>query len=151
MPRFSQLTSLLFVDPTVNDLPILPAQIGSKPELLELAADRDGIEQITATLRERRGLRSLYIVAAGGLGSLQLGRAQLTLFNLEQYGWELQQWGESLLAEAEIVLHASLPAESADNLASQFSGAFLSRLHLLTGAKIILAKAQVQPQQSVGF
>ena len=150
LPR-SQPTAILFVDPcvdlTVNHLSVLPTQMASKAELLELAADQDGVEQITEALRERRGLQCLHIVASGGLGSLQLGTAQLTLFNLDRYGWELQQWGEALLAGAEIVFHEEL---SAENGASQLSGGFLSRLHLLTGAKIRLAEAQVQPQ-SVGF
>jgi hypothetical protein len=149
MPRFSQPATLLFVDPTVGDLPILPAQIAPKAEMLGLAADQDGVEQITAALSNRHGLHSLHIVSPSHSGRLQLGTAHLTLFNLERYGWELQQWGESLMAGAEIVFHEGA-VHGSDNLASPFSEAFLSRLHLLTGTKIILVEAQ-QPQQSVGF
>ena len=140
---------LLFVDSTLSDLSILPVQISSKAELIEIAVDQDGVEQITAALRERCGLQSLHIFSSSR-GRLQLGTAQLTLFNLDRYSWELQQWGESLMAGAEIVFHQDVMPGS-DNVASQFSGAFLSRLHLLTGAKITLAEAQIQPQRSVGF
>lgn len=143
MPSANQPTTLFVIDST--SLPALSAQAVAKLELLELAAEQDGILQITAALSQRIGLKSLHIVSSGNSGSLQLGAAQLTLFNLDRYGWELQQWGESLTAEAEIVLH-----QAAAEGFTQFSEAFLSRLQLLTGAKITLAKAQ-QPQQSVGF
>ncbi len=158
MPSAAQPTTLFVVDaaslsalPTQIEQAQLAAQLTSplaaKPELLNLTAEQDGILQITAALSQRSGLSSLHLVSSGEAGSLQLGATQLTLFNLDRYGWELQQWGESLAAEAEIVLHEGWPIEG---LASQFSGAFLSRLHLLTGAKIRLTRA-TQPQRLVGF
>lgn len=150
MPRSAQPTALLFVDaasPLLAPAQILAkAQILARTELLELAADQDGILQITAILSERTGLNSLHILSSGS-GYLQIGTAQLTLFNLDCYGWELQQWGESLAPGAEIILH-----ERPNHLVSQFSDAFLNRLHLLTGARVLLAETQRQPVEvSVGF
>jgi hypothetical protein len=153
MPRSSHPTALLFVDPTAS-LPNLPAQIAPKAELLALDADQDGVEQITMALSRRTGLQRLHIVSSCRAGSLQLGKTQLTLFNLDRYGWELQQWGESLAAEAEIVFHegAGLDADDlSSQVSGQFSSMFLNRLHLLTGAKIRQIEAQIRPQQSVGF
>ncbi|MBW4466712.1 MAG: DUF4347 domain-containing protein [Pegethrix bostrychoides GSE-TBD4-15B] len=148
MPRSSQPTALLIIDaarPTwTAAVPCLPKGHAPKLERLELAAEQDGILQVTAALSNRTGLKSLHIAASGQAGSLQLGTAQLTLFNLDRYGWELQQWGESLMTGAQIVLH-----EGTAGSTSQFSSAFLSRLQLLTGAKITVAK--LEPQQSVGF
>jgi len=149
MPRFAHPTALLFVAPTI-DLPNLSVQIAPKVERLALAADQDGVEQITTALSGRIGLQRLHIVSSGHAGSLQLGTTHLTLFNLDRYGWELQQWGESLVAGAEIVFHEAV-VPGLDHLDSQFSSAFLNRLHLLTGAKILQVEAEIQPQQSVGF
>ncbi len=128
-------SDLVFIDATAYDLQ-LTADVVPHAEVLPLTAEQDGIEQITAALAERSGLQGLHIVSFGGTGSLQLGATQLTLFNLDQYGWQLQQWGESLSPGAEIVFYDFVG--SAEAVTSQFSTPFLSRLRLLTGANIAL-------------
>jgi hypothetical protein len=137
MARFN--SDLVFVDATAYDLQIT-ADVAPSAEVLTLTADQDGIEQITAALAGRSGLQTLHIVSFGGSGSLQLGKTQLTLFNLDRYGWQLQQWGESLEPGAEIVFYDFVGSTEA--VASQFSAPFLSRLRLLTGANIALLNQQ---------
>lgn len=145
MARSSSL-NLVFVDATVSALQMGVGNVVPQAEVLTLTADQDGIEQITAALAARSGIQSLHILSLGGPGSLQLGATQLTLFNLDRYGWQLQQWGESLIPGAEIVFHDL--ASTSDALTSQFSAPFLNRLRLLTGAKIALLNAY-QNQEEV--
>lgn len=133
MARFHP--DLVFIDATAHDLQLM-ADVAPEAEVLTLTAEQDGIEQITTALAGRSGLQTLHIVSFGGSGSLQLGSTQLTLFNLDRYGWQLQQWGESLVPGAEIVFYDFVG--SAEAVTSQFSAPFLNRLHLLTGANIAL-------------
>jgi hypothetical protein len=144
MARSSSL-NLVFVDATINALQIGTGNVVPQAEVLTLTADQDGIEQITAALAARSHIQSLHILSLGGSGSLQLGATQLTLFNLDRYGWQLQQWGESLIPGAEIVFHDL--ASTSDASTSQFSAPFLNRLHLLTGAKITLLNLYQNQQE----
>ncbi|MFM7423835.1 MAG: DUF4347 domain-containing protein [Elainella sp.] len=132
-------SDLVFIDATAHDLQ-LTAYVAPEAEVMILTAEQDGIEQITTALTGRSGLQILHIVSFSGSGSLQLGSTQLTLFNLDQYGWQLQQWGESLVPGAEIVFYDFVG--SAEAVTSQFSAPFLSRLRLLTGANIALMNRQ---------
>ena len=132
MERSLTLASLVFIDAAVSNHYV--AQGSSKAESLVLRADQDGIDQITAALTACQSIRSLHIIALGSPSSLQLGSTYLTLFNLDRYGWQLQQWGEALAANAKIVLQScQLPAANTPPV----SRSLLTRLHLLTGANIV--------------
>jgi hypothetical protein len=102
-------------------------------EVQILAAERDGVEQVTEILRMRE-VHTLHIVATNSAKSLQLGSTQLTLFNLDCYGWQLQQWGEALASDATIYLYSCNDAAN-----TALSAPFLHRLCLLTGANIMTA------------
>lgn len=136
MARSSTLTNLVFLDAALNTDQILIQKILPEAEVVVLDADRDGIEQITVALANRRGLQSLHIVFQGDPSSLQLGSTHLTLFSLDRYGWQLQQWGESLAANAQILLHCSETSNVGDPDMARLPMGLLNRLRLLTGARI---------------
>lgn len=135
MARSSTSTALVFIDSASDAYPILAAGDLPEAEWVFLDADRDGVEQITQVLANRSGLQSLHIVFSGSPGHLKLGSAQLTLFNLDHYGWQLQQWGEALGPNATILLYSANSA-AANGAVVSLSVPFLIRLGLLTGANI---------------
>jgi hypothetical protein len=68
---------LVFIDQALPDLAILLAGIRPGAEVVFLGPNRDGIEQITETLRGRKGIKTLHILSHGQAGSLSLGRRVL--------------------------------------------------------------------------
>lgn len=135
MARSSTSIALVFTDSASDAYPILAAGDLPEAEWVFLDADRDGIEQITQVLADRSGLQSLHIIFSGSPSNLKLGSAHLTLFNLDRYGWQLQQWGEALRPNATILLYVANNAASNGAVVS-LSVPFLIRLGLLTGANI---------------
>lgn len=136
----SPLTALVVIDPAVadackNDNHILLQTSLADAEVLLLDAHRDGVTQITEALATLTNLERLHLVAASSDG-LQLGSTKLTLFNLERYGWQLQQWGESFAPHAQMPVYGYQEADP--TLIASLSAPFLNRLCLLTGAKVTL-------------
>ncbi|MCU0525988.1 MAG: DUF4347 domain-containing protein [Elainella sp. Prado103] len=110
-------------------------------ELLHLDRQQDGIEQITAALADRSGIQTLNLICTDPEGHLKLGNTELTLFNLDRYGWQFQQWGEAFTSQAQIVFHRCYcpPCPEVSHL-------FISRLALFTGAFV---RVKEYPSQSV--
>lgn len=136
MARAKQPTALVFVDPTVDQQAHFAYEIAqfAQAELLILDDQVDGIEQITTCLVNHHFLQSLHLVLPSESTTLKLGKTQLTPFNLDRYGWELQQWGEAFAPQARIFLHRWNTPED-----FEVSSLFLSRLSLLTGTKVAVA------------
>lgn len=136
MARAKQPTALVFVDPTVDEQAHFAYEIAqfAQAELLILDDQVDGIEQITSRLVNHRSLQSLHLILPSEASTLRLGKTQLTPFNLDRYGWELQQWGESFAPQARIFLHRWNTPE-----AFEVPSLFLARLSLLTGANVAVA------------
>jgi hypothetical protein len=138
MACHSPLTALVVIDPVVadtcrNNYQILLQNTLSHAKVLMLDAHSDGVTQITKALANLTDLECLHLVAASFNG-LQLGSTKLTLFNLDRYGWQLQQWGNSFTPKAEIRVYGDQAADS--SVISSLSTPFLNRLCLLTGAKV---------------
>lgn len=136
MARPSNLTNLAFIDSALAADHALIEEILPETEVVVLAADRDGIEQITLALAHRRRLQSIHIVFHGDPTSLRLGSTHLTLFSLDRYGWQLQQWGEALAPNAQILLYCSDGSTAGDLEMARLPMGLLNRLRLLTGARI---------------
>lgn len=147
MARRTRPTALVFVDSTIDQHAHFAYEIAqfSQAELVLLDSQVDGIEQITTRLIDRQNLQSLHLVMKSDYGNFKLGTTQLTLFNLDRYGWQLQQWGDSFASQGRIFLHQW-------NQAQEFEGSnlFLARLSLLTGAKVAFTEhaAAVQEKPS---
>jgi hypothetical protein len=88
----------------INDL--LKAQAEGRPiEVVVLESGRDGIEQITEAIEERRDVAAVHIVSHGSDGSLTLGNSKLDAYNVERYRDALKAWQASLTEEADLLIY----------------------------------------------
>ncbi|MEO5341309.1 MAG: DUF4347 domain-containing protein [Magnetococcus sp. MYC-9] len=96
---------IVFVDPTVPDLPTLLGGIRQDATVVLLDAGQDGVAQVGAVLANQRDLSAIHILSHGGPGSLELGTAHLSSDTLAHYANNLQAWAGSMTAEADILLY----------------------------------------------
>ena len=119
--------SLLFIDPKVEDYQTLVS--GTKPNIKLVLLDtyRDGIDQITESLVRNPGVKTVHILSHGAQGCLYIGKGELSWDNLQDYAPRLQQWGQILGDNAQILIYGC-------NVGADL--AFVRRLGELTGANI---------------
>ena len=131
---------IVFADSQVKDCESLTETANPDTEIVILKADRDGIEQIAETLKQRKNIAAVHILSHGAAASLQLGSTELNLCNIESYRNYLEKWfalpaaeansNSSITAKPEILLYGC-------NVAATEAGvAFVQRLSQLTGANI---------------
>jgi len=131
----TQRVRLAIFDARVPDLSVLLAglQTGVKPFIL--AADKDGVTQISEVL-QLLPVHEIEIVAPGFRGGLRLGSATLTLGNLEQYEHQLRGWFSGI-DSPELSLLAS-------NVAGGKVGSeFITKLKAITGATVRASKQPI--------
>jgi hypothetical protein len=121
------------VDASVEQHHRLVAAIVGKTDvpIMVLDSDRNSIEQITESLQSYRGIVALYLISQTDGQNLFPGSTCLHQFSLDAYGWQLQQWAESLSNHAKIFLYG---CELVDKNQHQ---TFVQHLSLLTGATVI--------------
>jgi glucose/arabinose dehydrogenase len=119
--------SIVFVDSTVEDIDRLTA--GIKATVVRLDGTKDGVEQITTVLAQYRDLSSVQIISHGSAGDLQLGNTHLNQGSLNQYADRLQQWGQSLSAEGDLLFYGC-------NVAAAAGKEFIQQVSDLTGADV---------------
>jgi Domain of unknown function (DUF4347)/Domain of unknown function (DUF4082) len=121
--------TIAFVDLDVADVRTIMAGLKSDVKVL-LDPQRKGIDQITETLLQYKGLTGIEIVSHGNIAQIQLGRDALNANNLQQYTSKLQEWNKSLAPGADILFYGC-------NVAAGAAGqAFVRNLSKLTGADI---------------
>jgi hypothetical protein len=121
-------SKIIFVDSGVNSYQNLIED--SNAEIVLLDRDRNGIEQITATLANYDNLETIELVSHGQAGSINLGNSQLNLSNLALYGDDLQSWSEALGKNGDILIQGCNAAAGGDGLN------FVTQLSELTNADI---------------
>ena len=88
----------------INDL--LKAQAEGRPiEVVVLESGRDGVEQITEAIEERRDVGAVHIVSHGSDGSLTLGNSKLNAYNIERYRDAIKNWQASLTEGADLLIY----------------------------------------------
>ena len=132
---------LVFIDPAVDDYQSLIAGVNPHTEVILLHPHEDGVDQISLALAKRKNLKSVHLVAHGSPGCLQLGSAQLSLDNLNQYH-QLQQWRQALSEKASILLYGCCVA------ATERGMRYLNRLQSLVGVDIAASR---HPTGSAAF
>ncbi|MFC1820404.1 DUF4347 domain-containing protein [Thermodesulfobacteriota bacterium] len=128
---------IVFVDPRVPEVqtlinPILTTQPDNNPsiEILILDPDTNGIEQISEALASFNNLSAIHIISHGSPGSLELGTTRLDSITLNYYAARLETWGDSLVANGDILLYGC-------NIAKGEVGIeFVERLNKLTDADV---------------
>ncbi|MBF0261883.1 MAG: DUF4347 domain-containing protein, partial [Magnetococcales bacterium] len=121
---------ILFIDATVENHQALLKDLPSDVQVVMLDPNRDGVEQIRATLSGVAGIEALHIVSHGAEGTLALGKTELDVVNLEDHAHALQDWGAALSENADILIYGC------DVGAGMSGAAFVSRVAELTGADV---------------
>ncbi|MCA9167755.1 MAG: DUF4347 domain-containing protein [Planctomycetales bacterium] len=121
---------LVFIDSRVEQLDLLAEGVNSDSEFILIDSDVDAIDQISRSLAGRTGVQSIQIIAHGSAGSLQIGLGLLDSDALVARRSELQRWGKSLDADADILLL------SCDTGAGTLGARFIEQLASLTGADV---------------
>jgi len=117
-----------------------------------LDPNRDAIAQITQTLKGKK-YSAIHIICHGAPGHLQLGNTALNIETLPHYTQQIQQWRESLSADASILLYGCNVAQTVEAATPKYlriidnsnkpaptppsGNQFLTQLHQLTGAFIV--------------
>ncbi len=130
LPAPFHASSLVFIDPTVDDIPTLLAGAAAGTEVHVLNSSRDAISQITNTLLGREGISSIHIVSHGESGGLDFGSGKLNLSDLPNFASEIQSWGKALTNDADILLYGCNVAKG------ELGKAFVQILSQLTGADV---------------
>ncbi|MEG4089736.1 DUF4347 domain-containing protein [Microcoleus sp. Pol12B4] len=132
---------IVFADSQVKDCESLTETVNPDTEIVILKADRDGIEQIAETLKQRQNIAAVHILSHGAAASLQLGATELNLSNIQTYRNYLETW--FALPAAKANSHSPITTAKPEillygcNVAATEAGvAFVERLSQLTGANI---------------
>jgi len=89
--------ALVFVDAAVENYQDLIGGLDGDYEIIVLASDSDGVEQIATILAERRGVSAIHIVSHGDDSNVRLGTAVLNRATIAgDYADELAIWGAAL-------------------------------------------------------
>ncbi|UBF25722.1 DUF4347 domain-containing protein [Kovacikia minuta CCNUW1] len=127
---FPSSSSLLFIDPTVDDLPNLLSGVTAGTEVHILNSSQNAVTQITNTLLGREGISSIHIVSHGESGGLDFGAGKLNLSDLPQFASQIQSWKKALTNDADILLYGCDVADG------ELGKAFVNILSQLTGADV---------------
>jgi hypothetical protein len=123
-------SGIVFIDHKVDDYEMLMAGVTPGLEVVLLDENTDGIVQISQTLKGRRGLLSLHIVAHGEAGKLWLGKGFVDSKTLSQQSDKLQSWAAALAPDADILLYGCNVADG------KIGREFVQLFHQLTGADV---------------
>ncbi|MCZ0900860.1 DUF4347 domain-containing protein, partial [Microcoleus sp. HI-ES] len=118
------------MDSNVENYQQLLRGVKSDTEVILLDKTRDGIEQIAEIAASRHSLNSIQIVAHGASASVEIGRAELNIHNIETYSSQLQQWGKALKETGSILLL------SCNTGAGESGLKFIQKLSEITGANV---------------
>ena len=146
------IREIAFIGSEIPDSQTLISGIKKGIETARLDLNQDAIAQITQTLKGKK-YSAIHIICHGAPSHLQLGNTALNIETLPQYTFEIQQWRESLSAEASILLYGCNVAQSVEAAGPTYlriidnsnkpaptppwGNQFLTQLHQLTGAFIL--------------
>jgi glucose/arabinose dehydrogenase len=120
---------LVFIDAAITDATILTNKF-HHAQVIRLNANLDGIAQITNVLEQYQDIASIHIISHGSQGDIQLGNSHLTLASLPNYSENLQQWGQALTTDADVLFYGC-------NIGAGAEGATLvQKIGQMTGADI---------------
>ncbi len=127
---------VLFVDERVDDADQLLIDLRGDDDgstrwiIVKLAANRDGIEQISETLATLSGVDAIHLASHGNGNGIQLGNTDLTLQSSAGYASDIANWGLSLDVDSDILIYGC-------DLASTAEGrALVDAIAMLSGADV---------------
>ncbi|MEM8680538.1 MAG: DUF4347 domain-containing protein, partial [Planctomycetota bacterium] len=100
---------VVFIDESVDqreDVELaLEARFGGRALIYTIDRSRDGIDQITDTLKHLEDVDAVHIVSHGSGGSVRLGNSQLTQDRLDGYAGSVAAWGGALNHGADVLFY----------------------------------------------
>lgn len=90
--NFSSGQTIVFIDSTLEDYPILVNQVNVNAQIVILNPQVDGIAQITEALQKHTDTETVHLVTHGSPGCLYLGKSQLSLDTINNYASQLKNW-----------------------------------------------------------
>ncbi|WP_150468894.1 DUF4347 domain-containing protein, partial [Cysteiniphilum sp. SYW-8] len=127
---YSKFKEVVIVDARVKDPHILIDSISRKAAIEVILPDQDGVDKIAELLAKYNNLDAVHIISHGDQAKLELGSVDLTSNNLAQYQMQLQQWGQALTEQGDILFYGCNVAEG------DKGQAFINELRALTSADI---------------
>lgn len=124
------ITSVVFIDPGVEDTASLLTQTPPECEIVLLDARRSGLHQITEYLSTRRDIQSVHLMGHGRPGQIHLGSTTVDSVSLESNTHLIRQWSNALTSTADVLIYACHTGASAKGQH------FVTRLSQLTGADV---------------
>jgi len=137
-PDYKQSRQLIIIDARVDDGEALledvinNGQSGTDFEIIQLADDSDGIEQITLALSADSNQKydAVHIIAHGSDAELLMGSTQLNSGNLQNYQNEFSSWQTGMSLNADILLYGCDVAQT------DHGQDFVDQISLWTGADL---------------
>ena len=128
-----------FVDTQVQDYQTLVDGLDDTVEVHLIDASSNGLEQIAQVLQGQTGIDAIHIYSHGDVGQVTLGSLTLGVDNLGQYSDLLSQIGQSLSADADLLLYGCYVGADSEGLdfiegMAQLTGADVAASNDLTGA-----------------
>ena len=121
-PQHTNTHHLFFIDSHVEDYETLVSELPSGSEWFLLSSEQDGIMQMQSVLSDYSNLDSIQIISHGSPGTLYLGAAILNHQNILRYSNVLQQIGQSLTENGDILLYGCSIGQG--NVGTQFISEF---------------------------
>ncbi|WRH67327.1 MAG: DUF4347 domain-containing protein [Planktothrix sp. GU0601_MAG3] len=120
---------IIFVDSSVQDYQSL-IHNADDAQIVILNENLSGIEQITNALANQKDISAVQILSHGSEGSLKLGTDVLNGTDIENFNTQLQQWGNALTENGDILLYGC------DVAAGETGKNFVKRLSEITEADV---------------
>ncbi|MBF0584412.1 MAG: DUF4347 domain-containing protein, partial [Magnetococcales bacterium] len=127
---------IVFIDARVTDVETLRQGVKPGQQVVVLAADRDGVEQIAQVLAqnhtaaEGKPFDAIHILSHGREGEVVLGTTVLSSGTLPHYSETLRAWGNSLTGQGDLLFYGC-------EVGGGSKGAlFVSQIARLTGADV---------------
>ncbi len=127
---YSQFKEVVIIDANVKDPHVLIKSISREAAIEIILPEQDGVEAIAKILEKYQSLDAVHIISHGDQAKLELGSVSLTHNNLTDYHNELQQWGQALTKQGDILFYGCDVAEG------DKGQAFVDELKALTSADI---------------
>ncbi|MCM2363739.1 Ig-like domain-containing protein [Pseudomonas sp. SR18] len=103
--------SVLFVDSRVKDSASLLEGVAPGTQVVQLEANKDGLQQIADYLDSHQGVSSVQIIAHGNAGDLWLGNSYLSADNVQARSEVLAQIGQDMNVGGDILIYGCYTAE----------------------------------------
>ncbi|HJV85365.1 MAG TPA: Ig-like domain-containing protein [Noviherbaspirillum sp.] len=121
---------ILFIDSSVPEAQTLVS--GTRPGVLvvQLKANQDPFDQISAVLRDHPGTTAMHIVSHGGSGFLSLGGQSIDEAQLANHAVTIAQWKTALTQDADLLIYGC------DVASGEAGRSFVDKLAGMTGADV---------------